>query len=129
MSFRHPPRRGAAFARPLVFSLLMVYGLASFLLGWQDWQQRHRLPLGAELALVVGGLVLGSAAIRVILRRRRAFGRAALGLGILLIADLVWTLVPGADEDWRYPVVRAALSAAILLLMRPVDAAVEAPEG
>ena len=75
MSFRHPPRRGAAFARPLVFSLLMVYGLASFLLGWQDWQQRHRLPLGAELALVVGGLVLGSAAIRVILRRRRAFGR------------------------------------------------------
>ncbi len=114
------------FARPLAFTLIIVYGPASFLLGYQDWHHLKRLPGLSQIALVAGGLLLGSAAVRVMLRRHAAFGRTALALAILFIADLVGPLVPGIEEDWRYPAVRLGLSALILLLLRPVDAALKA---
>ncbi len=110
------------FARPLAFTLIMVYGLSSFLLGYQDWHHLKRLPGLSQIALVAGGLLLGSAAIRVMLRRHSASGRTALALAIILIADLIGPLVPGVEEDWRYPAVRLGLSVLILLLLRPVDA-------
>ncbi len=113
------------FARPLAFTLIMVYGLASFLLGYQDWHHLKRLPGLSQIALVAGGLLLGSAAVRVMLRRHSAFGRTALALAIILIADLFGPLVPGIEEDWRYPAVRLGLSVLILLLLRPVDAALK----
>lgn len=124
-----PPREsaGVLIARPLAFTLIMVYGLASFLLGYQDWHHLKRLPGLSQLALVGGGLLLGSAAIRVILRRHRAFGRTAIALALLLVADLLGPMVPGVQEDWRFLAVRLGLSALILLLLRPVDAAVPPP--
>ena len=117
---------GVLLARPLAFTLLMVYGLASFLLGYQDWHHLQRLPGLSQIVLVAGGLLVGSTGIRVIFRRHPAFNRAALALGLLIIADLAGPLVPGVEEDWRYPAVRLALSVVILLLLRPVDAAVKA---
>lgn len=116
---------GVLLARPLAFTLLMVYGLASFLLGYQDWHDLKRLPGLSQIALVAGGLLLGSAGIRVILRRHRVFGRAGVALLLLLAADLAGPMVPGVTEDWRYLAVRTGLSAVILLLLRPVDAAVK----
>ncbi len=114
---------GVALARPLVFTLLMVYGLASFLLGYQDWHNLGRLPGLSQIALVAGGLLLGSAGIRVIMRRHRAFVRASIALLLLLVADLFGPMVPGVEEDWRYLAVRLGLSVLILVLLRPVDAA------
>ncbi len=116
---------GVLFARPLAFTFIMVYGLSSFLLGYQDWHNLKRLPGLSQIALVAGGLLLGSAAIRVMLRRHSAFGRTALALAIIFIADLVGPLVPGIEEDWRYPAVRLVLSVLILLLLRPVDASLK----
>ena len=111
----------APIARPLAFTLIMVYGLASFLLGYQDWHGVGLLPGLSQVALIVGGLLLGSAAVRVILRRHRAFGRVALALAILFAADLAGPMLPGAEEDWRHMTVRLALSALILVLLRVVD--------
>jgi hypothetical protein len=115
---------GVLFARPLAFTLIMVYGLSSFLLGYQDWHHLKRLPGLSQIVLVAGGLLLGSAAIRVIFRRHKAFGRAALALGLLFVADLAGPMVPGVQEDWRYPAVRLGLSLLILWLLRITDAAV-----
>ena len=85
-----PPRRraGAAIARPFAFATLMAYGLTCFMMGQQDWRELHRLPQWAAGLLVVGGILLGSAAVRVFLRRRRAFGQSLLVMSALLIANL-----------------------------------------
>ncbi len=119
-----PKRESAAvlFARPLAFTLLMVYGLASFLLGYQDWHHLQRLPGLSQIVLVAGGLLLGSTGIRVIFRRHRAFMRAVVALGLLFVADLAGPMVPGVEEDWRYPAVRLGMSLLILWLLRITDA-------
>ncbi len=54
---------GAPFARPLGFTLLMLYGLLSFLTGYQDWQSGHRLATWAAWLLIICGVLMGSAAI------------------------------------------------------------------
>ena len=116
-------RPGAPYARPLGFTLLMIYGLLSFLTGYQDWQGAGRLAPWADWLLIVCGVLLGSAAIRVILRRRRAFAQTLLAVAVLLIADLATTLLPGTAETWYQPLARALLSAVILFCVRRADAA------
>ena len=129
MAAKMMKRPGAPFARPLGFTLLMVYGLLSFLSGYQDWQSGHRLAPWAAWVLIICGILLGSAAIRVLLRRRRALAQTGLALTAILVADLFTTLLPGADEDWRQPLARLALSAAILLCVGRADAAVPPAAG
>lgn len=121
-----PPRRprpSAGLARPLAFTLLALYGLLSFLTGYQDYQRLHRLPAGVSVALIVFGVLLGTAAARVLMRRHRAFTLAAVGLLALLALDLFVDMVPGAAEDWRHPLLRALLSAFILWLVHRADRA------
>jgi hypothetical protein len=123
MSERPGTRPGAPYARPLGFTLLMLYGLLTFLTGYQDWQGAGRLAPWADWLLIICGVLLGSAAIRVILRRRRAFAQTLLATAALLIADLVTTLLPGTAETWYQPLARALLSAVILGCVRRADAA------
>ena len=101
----------------------MLYGLLTFLTGYQDWQGAGRLAPWADWLLIICGVLLGSAAIRVILRRRRAFAQTLLATAALLIADLVTTLLPGTTETWYQPLARALLSAVILGCVRRADAA------
>jgi len=121
-----PPRRArprASLARPLAFTLLALYGLLSFLTGYQDFQRLKRLPESVSIALILFGVLLGTAAVRVLMRRHRAFTMAAVGLLALLILDVFVDLVPGAAETWRHPALRALLSAFILWLVHRADAA------
>ncbi|MBN2171482.1 MAG: hypothetical protein JW819_09215 [Candidatus Krumholzibacteriota bacterium] len=121
-----PPRRArpaAGLARPLAFTLLALYGLLSFLTGYQDFQRLKRLPESVSVALILFGVLLGTAAVRVLMRRHKAFTLAAVGLLALLILDVFTDLVPGAVEDWRHPLLRALLSAFILWLVLRADRA------
>jgi cytochrome bd-type quinol oxidase subunit 2 len=128
MSPRDPRQRGANLARPLAFTLLMLYGLLCFLTGYADWQAQHRLAAWAALLLIVCGVLLGAAAIRVIRRRRQAFGLALVALLALLIADLVSDLFPAETGNWRMWLGRAAMSAGMLWLVWRSDTALPPPE-
>ena len=119
-------RRSPA-VRPLAFTILLIYGLLSFLLGYREYSQNHVLPPWASITMILAGVLLGSTAIRVLMGRYRAFGRAALGLAALLVANCFGTLVPGLARGWREPLIRAGLSALILVLVRFSDRAIPVP--
>ncbi len=123
MSDTSRPTFRASLARSLAFTLLMIYGLLSFLMGYGDWSGARRMPEWADWGLLAFGLLLGAAAVRVMLRRRKAFGQSAVGLLGLLALDLAADLYPGAEDDWRHLLARALLSGVILFLVRRADRA------
>ncbi len=114
----------APFARPLAFTILLLYGLMTFAIGMKDYRDIHRLETWVAIVMILTGVLLGSTAIRVLLRRYRAFNRTVVGVTVLVITNCFSTLVPGLPRDWREIAVRVVLSALILFLVRRSDKAI-----
>jgi hypothetical protein len=118
----------ANLARPLAFTLLMLYGLLSFLHGYDDWQTKHQFAPWVAWLLIIFGALLGSAAIRVIMRKRPAFGLSFVPLLGLIVLDLVAGLSQAENGIWKLQLGRVALSAGILWLVRRSDRALLPPD-
>jgi hypothetical protein len=124
----HRVSRRSGLFRPFAFTTLMVYGLTCFMMGQQDWRHLHRLPGWAEALLIICGVLLGSAAIRVFLRRKRAFGQSLFCVTALLVGNLFIGLIPGVPRSNRELLARLVLSGIILWLVRQTDKAVPPPQ-
>ncbi|MCP4547417.1 MAG: hypothetical protein GY835_13245 [bacterium] len=124
------PRRksDAPFARPLAFTTLLIYGLMTFIIGFQDYREVHRLPTWVGVAMILAGVLIGSTAIRVLMRRYRAFSRALVGLATLVIVNCFSTLIPGLHLGWREITARVVLSVVILYLVWRSDRALIPPD-